>query len=184
MIQYPPPARRSNTQSSDLGEMQPLYNHMFYPLDPHIRYINFVSRIIFWGILSVLMLLFVFFGSLRATLGFPLLMMGFAGFGFFAVIHVFWPFISYRYWGYAVRETDVLIRSGVIFKRISAVPFSRIQHVDSNSGPLERSLGLANLIIYTAGSEFGSLVIPGLAIETAEGLRDYLSEVGHTHANI
>jgi len=44
--------------------------------------------------------------------------------------------------------------------------------------------GMANLKIHTAGSQLGAMRVPGLPAARAEELRDRLSEVGHTHANI
>ena len=101
-----------------------------------------------------------------------------------AILHLCWPILSFSCWGFAIRRTDFLLRSGVLWKSVIAVPFNRIQHVDTNAGPIERSFGLANLVIHTAGSHLGSVRVPGLPTEYAASLRDYLSEVGHTHANI
>ena len=56
--------------------------------------------------------------------------------------------------------------------------------MDTDAGPVERWFGLANLIIHTAGAHEGSLKAPGLPQKEAERLRDYLSKVGHTHANL
>ncbi len=179
-----PPLRRIDEHMEDLEEVRPGPQVVFHSLDPSVRTLWFVGRLVFWGILGVVFAI-VFF---TLMIGKPewrsfLLIAGLA-LGALALLSIVWPFISYKHWGYAIRNTDFLIRSGVIWKRLSAVPFSRIQHVDSDSGPLERSFGIANLIIHTAGSGSGSLGVPGLQAEHAEELRDYLSEVGHTHANL
>ncbi|MFT4976821.1 MAG: membrane protein YdbS with pleckstrin-like domain [Myxococcota bacterium] len=89
-----------------------------------------------------------------------------------------WPALEYRYFRYAVREHDLLVQAGVIFRRWSAVPHSRIQHVDTRQGPLERALGLARLQIFTAAGVSADGSIPGLDAEEAERLRDELSQKG------
>ena len=77
-----------------------------------------------------------------------------------------------------LRDEDVLIRQGVFWHTTSLVPHSRIQHVDTLRGPLERWLGLARVVIYTAGTRGARLTIPALAAEEAEALRDRLALLG------
>ena len=89
-----------------------------------------------------------------------------------------WPSLEYRYFRYEVREKDLLVQQGVLFRRISAIPRHRIQHVDTRQGPFERLLGLASLQLYTASGVSADGSIPGLAAETAEQLRDELSHRG------
>jgi membrane protein YdbS with pleckstrin-like domain len=91
---------------------------------------------------------------------------------------IFWPPFSWRAYGYALRENEVLVRSGVLFRRWTSIPFQRIQHLDTRQGPIERMLGLARLQIYTASGMSADGSIPGLAQGTAEGLRDLLSKRG------
>lgn len=76
--------------------------------------------------------------------------------------------------GYALRQTELLYRQGVWWRELSVVPFNRIQHVETLQGPLERSLGLASLSIYTAGSAGGDVRISGLLQNDAERIRDLL----------
>lgn len=91
---------------------------------------------------------------------------------------IVWPALEYRYFRYAVREHDLLVQAGVVFRRWSAVPHSRIQHVDTRQGPLERALGLARLQIFTAAGVSADGSIPGLDAAEAERLRDALSQKG------
>lgn len=90
----------------------------------------------------------------------------------------FLPAARYRAWSYQLRERDLVLRRGVLWHAVSVVPHSRIQHVDTRRGPLERWLGLARVVIYTAGSVGGALTIPGLAATDAEALRDHLATIG------
>jgi membrane protein YdbS with pleckstrin-like domain len=91
---------------------------------------------------------------------------------------IFWPPFSWRAYGYVLRESEVLVRSGVLFRRWTSIPYQRIQHLDTRQGPIERMLGLARLQIYTASGMSADGSIPGLAQATAEGLRDLLSKRG------
>ncbi len=89
-----------------------------------------------------------------------------------------WPALQYHHYRYSVREHDLLVQSGVLFRRWSSVPHSRIQHVDTQQGPLERWLGLARLAVFTAAGIHADSSIPGLSWEDAERLRDELSRRG------
>ncbi len=89
-----------------------------------------------------------------------------------------WPALSWRSWRYELREHDLLVQSGVLFRRWSSVPHRRIQHVDTRQGPLERWLGLSRLLVYTAAGMSADGVIPGLSEAEAERLRDELSRRG------
>lgn len=77
---------------------------------------------------------------------------------------------------YALREHDITYRSGWIIKTIRTSPFSRIQHSNISSGPLERKFGLASLIIYTAGSGGADTKIPGLKESVAHDIKDWLNK--------
>jgi uncharacterized protein len=81
--------------------------------------------------------------------------------------------------GYALREDDLLFRRGVLFQRLVAVPYGRMQLVDITRGPIARALGLAELKFVTAAASTGVL-IPGLRLEDAERLRDHLVAVAET----
>jgi len=178
-----PELRRIDVKSSDLGHLKPSPAVEFEFLDPKVRYLWILSRGIFWVIFFMILTPVLWSGALKEV---PQiwLFLGFASVVGLSFLHLSWPMISFRSWGFAIRRTDVLLRSGVIWKSIIAVPFNRIQHVDTHAGPIERSMGVANLVIHTAGSHMGSVRIPGLPAEYAASLRDYLSEVGHTNANI
>jgi hypothetical protein len=94
------------------------------------------------------------------------------------VFTLFWPSLEYNAFRYAVRDHDLLVQHGVIFRRWSSVPHNRIQHVDTRQGPLERLFGLSRLIIFTAAGSLADASIPGLLTEDAERLRDELSRRG------
>jgi len=85
-----------------------------------------------------------------------------------------WVDAGYR--GWALRQHDIVARSGVLWRSITVLPVARIQHVETTHGPLERLHGLARLKLYTAGGMTADLVVIGLARDTADRLREYLVE--------
>ena len=90
-----------------------------------------------------------------------------------------WPVLSVPRMGYAVRDKDILYKSGVFWKSTTAIPFNRIQHVEKSSTPLDRKFGIANLKLFTAGGTGGDLTIHGLSGDVAEKLRKFiLDKVG------
>lgn len=84
-------------------------------------------------------------------------------------------------WGYAERAEDLLVRRGVMVRRLSVVPYGRMQFVDVVAGPLERRWGLATVRLHTAAAASDARV-PGLPAEEAERLRDLLAMLGESRA--
>jgi len=87
----------------------------------------------------------------------------------------------FRAWAYAEREDDLLVRRGVLFARLSVVPYGRMQFIDVAAGPLERAFGLATLKMHTAAAASDAR-IPGLTVAEATRLRDRLAELGEAQA--
>jgi membrane protein YdbS with pleckstrin-like domain len=99
------------------------------------------------------------------------------------VAALLWRFVGRRYgsWGYAERDDDLLVRRGVMFARLSVVPYGRMQFIDVTAGPLERAFGLATVRLHTAAAATDARV-PGLEREEAARLRDRLAELGEAQA--
>ena len=87
-----------------------------------------------------------------------------------------WPLIRVPKKGYAVRDKDILYKSGVFWRTVTAIPFNRIQHVEKSSTPFDRKFSLASLQLYTAGGSGGDLQIHGLPARAAEELRVFILE--------
>jgi membrane protein YdbS with pleckstrin-like domain len=58
----------------------------------------------------------------------------------------------------------------------SAVPYVRIQHVDTRRGPLDRVAGVTAVVVFTAGSRGADVTVPGLDPERARALQRRLRE--------
>lgn len=84
-------------------------------------------------------------------------------------------------YGYVERDADLLVTSGVLFKRLVIVPYGRMQLVDLVAGPIERSLGLATVKLHTAAATTDA-GIPGLSPDVAARLRDRLAAAGEARS--
>jgi membrane protein YdbS with pleckstrin-like domain len=84
---------------------------------------------------------------------------------------------SIRAWGYAERAEDLLVRHGLLVRRLSIVPYARMQFVDVTAGPLERAAGLATVTLHTAAAASDASV-PGLEAAVATRLGDGLAALG------
>ncbi len=78
-----------------------------------------------------------------------------------------------RAWGYAERDADLCITSGLLWRRLLVVPFGRLQLVEVSSGPLLRAFGLARVELVTASAQTDA-ALPGLPHADAVALRDRL----------
>ncbi|HUH53142.1 MAG TPA: PH domain-containing protein [Microbacteriaceae bacterium] len=94
-------------------------------------------------------------------------------------INSFFSFRRVRAIGYILRDDDLIFRRGIMFERIVAVPYGRLQLVDISRGPLMRALGLATLKFVTASQSSG-VNLPGLTLAEAETLRDELINLAET----
>ncbi|MGO2534039.1 MULTISPECIES: PH domain-containing protein [Micrococcaceae] len=79
--------------------------------------------------------------------------------------------------GYAERDDDLLIRSGLMFQQVLVVPYGRMQYVDVAVGPIDRALGLCKVQLHTA-STAAKAEIPGLPSSEGTRLRERLSARG------
>lgn len=83
--------------------------------------------------------------------------------------------LSFKYSGYALREKDLLFRSGWLKRKVRIVVRNRIQHVSVQSGPIERKFGLSSVSVFTAGSSEADFTIKGITEKTAKGIKEWIS---------
>lgn len=93
------------------------------------------------------------------------------------LLAVWMPTLRWQRYRYQLREEDLVIQHGVWVRVRSAIPTSRIQHVDLRQGPIEQYFGLARIRIHTASGVGADGMIPGLELSVAEELRDELVQV-------
>ena len=87
----------------------------------------------------------------------------------------------FRAWRYLERAEDLVVVRGVMLRRLSVVPYGRMQYVDVTAGPVERLFGLATVKLHTAAAASDARV-PGLEPAEAARLRDQLARLGEAKA--
>jgi membrane protein YdbS with pleckstrin-like domain len=100
--------------------------------------------------------------------------------GIFVVVSLvgLWHALArYRRWRFDLESDALTLQRGVLTQVDTAVPYVRVQHVDTQRGPLDRLLGLSTVVVYTAGSRGADVAVPGLTEERAEQLLDELREL-------
>ncbi len=141
------------------------------PLDPRVRVLWWISGAV---TLVVALVVAVAIGLLVPDLNPalpPLLVLAVGG-----PLTVVVPWLRYRRWRFALREHDLWIRRGVVWRSTSVIPYARLQFVDTTQGPLDRMFGLSQLVVHTAAPGTSGQ-LPGLAWAEAEGLREQLARV-------
>jgi len=159
-------------QTIDIDSLPKYQEVTLQPIHPKYWNVMVINILIF-----IILLLMAFVGiSIAApeklpTLFYvltPLLIIAFGGF-------LFWiNRMAFKKRGFAIREKDLLYRSGVLATTTIIVPFNRIQHIAVNEGVFSRMYGLAALEIYTAGGSSSDLTISGIEKEKAISIKEFL----------
>lgn len=143
------------------------------PLDPRYPKEVLVQHLITWGILTLIALVPYIIvakppGLRRVLINLPLvfLLLGIV----FSTLAVAMAKAKMM----ALRDHDVVFRSGIWWRKTIMLPRNRVQHIELSSGPLQRKFGLASLKFYTAGGAAIDLQIDGLSQQQARDLRDHV----------
>lgn len=88
---------------------------------------------------------------------------------------LFYIILRQKFYGYAIREKDILFKKGLIIKKTIIIPFNRIQHISISIPFLDKIFGISSLQIYTAGGSNSDMNIPGLLPDIANNLKDAIS---------
>ncbi|UOQ48489.1 PH domain-containing protein [Gracilibacillus caseinilyticus] len=86
----------------------------------------------------------------------------------------FIPKLRWRRWRYQIYDQEIYIQHGILIVTRTVVPMIRVQHVDTQQGPILKKYGLSTLEISTAATTHE---IPALLEEDAADLRDQISEL-------
>lgn len=78
------------------------------------------------------------------------------------------PPLRFRRWRYDVRDEEIDIQHGTFVIRRTLVPIRRVQHVETETGPLQGFFALSSVAFHTAA---GQTEIPALAHAEAEQVR-------------
>jgi membrane protein YdbS with pleckstrin-like domain len=87
----------------------------------------------------------------------------------------------FRAWRYQERHEDLVVARGVLVRRLSVVPYGRMQFVEVTAGPFERLFKLSTVKLHTAAAASDAR-IPGLETDESARLRDRLAELGESKA--
>ena len=100
------------------------------------------------------------------------------------IVALSWRLATRRWhsWGYALRDADLVLRRGVLFRKLTVVPFGRMQFIDIAQGPLDRLWNLAGVQLHTAAAATDAR-IPLLPLDEARRLREELTALGEAHAS-
>lgn len=154
----------------DLNEL-PKYEEIILE-NPHPNYwkVIVINISIFFLIVAIALALFILFNkdfkaySLAIGIGYLLLVIG-----TFLLYSA-----SFKKRGYALREKDVVYKSGIIAETTTIIPLNRIQHVALDEGLFARFYSLATLEVQTAGGSAGNIRIAGIPIEKAKIIKEAL----------
>lgn len=82
------------------------------------------------------------------------------------------PKLRYQRWRYEIFEQEIYIQHGILIRKRTLVPMIRVQHVDTEQGPILKKFHLATVSVSTAA---GKHMIPALLEDDASHLRDRIS---------
>jgi len=145
----------------------------FTPVDPRYLKLIYINHLIS-GVIIGLILLFLFILLQNEVPGW----VGWTSGGVFIGIIIYSLIISRLSFfkrGYLIRERDIAYQRGLIRYRLTSIPFNRIQHVELIQSLIAKRMGLARIKVYTAGSAADDLEIPGLPLEVASRIREFLT---------
>jgi len=145
----------------------------FNPVDPKYLKILYINRLII-GVVVCLVLLVLFLPLRKEIPGW----VGWASAGLWVALMAYSLIIarlSFPKRGYLIRERDIAYQRGLIRYKLTSIPFTRIQHVELIQSLIAKRLDLATIKVYTAGSISDDLEIPGLPLEVATRIREFLT---------
>lgn len=70
--------------------------------------------------------------------------------------------LSLLFMSYILQEDQVVVKTGIIWKRNRSMPYHKLTDAELSQGPIERIFGFANLSLQTAGSGEVEAVLCGL----------------------
>ncbi len=144
----------------------------FTSLHPDYKAVRLLANLVFFIVLAIGGLLVISFGGFFTNLLawglYFLVLTAYVSLTLLIIIKGF----SRK--GFALRQHDIVFKSGYLFFTQTAMPFHRIQHCELSQGPIEKLYNLCRLNIFTAGGDDSDLVIPGIEFAQGEQLRDFI----------
>lgn len=97
--------------------------------------------------------------------------------------------LAYKYWKYEFAKDSLKIERGIIWRKMSNVPYNRVQNVDIRRGILARILGFSTVDLQTAGAAYSGGRgmprseghLPAIDVKHAEQIQDFvLKKISHS----
>lgn len=159
-------------QQIDLGSLPKIEDLIYQPLEKKYLIVLLIGRLIFFIVSAAILTVLYFTAPFYVPNAYL-----YAGLVLY-ILYIFWTFLTtykgFKYKSYALREKDIIYRSGWLWRYVTTAPFNRVQHVRIDQGPIERRFDLAKLKIFTAGGTSSDLTIPGLTPERADDLKEFI----------
>lgn len=144
-----------------------------------VRFNNVSRKLLFQTLLKIIVTIMVFSagaGFFFYQEGFDRVVVGIYGLlVVFFLIRAIDAVLKQKYYGFALREKDIIYRSGYLFQKTIVIPFNRMQHSSIQQSFLDKIFGISSLKIYTAGGSGSDMNIPGLLPDEAKKLNDGLA---------
>ena len=138
---------------------------------PCNRLINLIATLFLLSLLSVVYFQPLVSLSTKLSTLLPHCIWAVGLIGLLKTIHNSYADVKKRY---ALRELDLNYSCGLFFYKTFSQPITRIQHIELKRGPVERYFGLATLQVFSAGGATHTFEIPGLPLESAHKLRQFI----------
>lgn len=144
----------------------------FSPLERNYMFVHLITVLLFWSLAFLLVIFspiifeFELPGILKTTLPIAIVIL--------AIVSFVLSYFGFRKKGYAIRDKDILYKRGLVWRSVTTIPFSRVQHCEVKEGPIERIFGLSSLHIYTAGGSSSDIDIPGLLPSRAQDVKSFV----------
>lgn len=146
---------------------------IFERLHPNYKKVSVNMTAIFFVIL--LLVYFVLGYFIGEILSFPYILIAMIAWSVVTGLAVVFSVKGYDYQGFALREKDIIYKSGILFRSTVIVPFNRVQHCEIEQGPIDRMFDLAELSIFTAGGSASDISVPGLTLEKANAMKKFIT---------
>lgn len=161
-----------SNEQIDLHKLPSIEDIDYVGLDKNYLTVNLISLTIFWVIFGSAAFIFLYFNIWDLPSWLNSLI------GSVVAIIIILSYISvnlgFKKKKYALREKDVVYQTGLLWRKLTVLPFNRIQHAEVEQGPIERLFELSKLKIYTAGGASSDLNIGGISPERAQAMKFYI----------
>lgn len=142
----------------------------FHPVSQKLALVRIISSML--GLLPVLIASVV-----AARLLTPLFWIAFAVLVCVSLWDLWFISRQVKAMAFALAGDEFCIRKGIMFRRLTLIPYGRIQYIEISEGPIARMFGIAEIKVHTASAHTDA-TLNGVPVDEAVRLRDMLAERG------